>query len=64
MYTTKGIKPDPNKVSAIKAIQPPNNKAELQTFLGMVNYMGKFVKNIADHTVSLRELLRQDVEFQ
>ena len=64
MYTKEGIKPDPNKVSAIKAIQPPNNKAELHTFLGIVNYMEKYVKNLADHTVSLRELLRQDVEFQ
>ena len=47
MYTTEGIKPDPNKVSAIKAIQPPNNKAELHTFLGMVNLHGKICEELS-----------------
>ena len=34
----EGIKPQPEKVSAILAIQPPTNVKGLRKFLGMVQY--------------------------
>ena len=37
---------------------------ELQIFLGMVNYLGKFIPNVAEHTTPLRNLLKKDVVFQ
>ena len=42
LLTSEGLKPDPSKVSAIKDMQPPCNKAELETVLGMINYLTKF----------------------
>lgn len=33
----EGLKPDPQKVRAIQDMTPPQNKAELETVLGMVN---------------------------
>jgi hypothetical protein len=35
--TVNGIKSDPQKISAIKEMEPPKNCAELETVLGMVN---------------------------
>ena len=34
---------------------------ELQRFLGMVNYLGKFISNLAEHTTQLSNLLKKDV---
>ena len=38
VLTREGIKPQPEKVSAILAINPPNTVKELRKFLGMVQY--------------------------
>ena len=36
--TRKGIKPLPDKVKAILALEPPTNRKELRSFIGIVNY--------------------------
>ena len=41
-YTTQGRKPDPKKIEAIVKMKQPENKKEMQTFLGMVQYLQKF----------------------
>ncbi len=38
ILTREGIKPQPKKVQAILALNPPNNVKELRHFLGMVYY--------------------------
>ncbi len=38
ILTRDGIKPQPKKVQAILALNPPNNVKELGHFLGMVQY--------------------------
>ena len=40
VYTPAGVKPDPKKVEAIKKMEAPINKQQLQSFLGMVTYLG------------------------
>ena len=39
IVTSKGIKPDPKKVEAIKSWPTPTNVKELQSFLGAINYL-------------------------
>ena len=58
-----GVKPDPQNISAITEMQPPNNKAELQTYLGMCTYMSKFSSKLATVTAPMRALLKKDVNF-
>ena len=38
----------------------PENKKELQRFLGTINYLGKFIPNLAEKTAVLRTLLKKD----
>ena len=38
ILTRDGLKPQPEKISAILAIKPPTNVKELQSFLGFVQY--------------------------
>ena len=63
VMSAEGVKPDPKKIEAITAMPVPTTKVELQRFLGMVNYLGKFIPNLSDETAPLRALLRNETEF-
>ena len=52
-----GVKPDPDKVSAVVNMEAPQNVSELRHFLGMVSQLGKFPPNLATVTEPLRVLL-------
>ena len=39
----------------------PTSKVELQRFLGMITYLGKFIPNLPDKTAPLRKLLEKEI---
>ena len=41
----------------------PSNKQELQSLLGMFNYLGKFIPNLAAKTQDLYSLIKKNAEF-
>ena len=43
-----GVQPDPQKIKALMDMLAPKNKKELQAFLGIINYLGKFLPGTAD----------------
>lgn len=59
----KGISVDQDKVEAIKQIKKPQNTKELQRFLGMITYVGKFIPNLSEKTSNLRQLIKKNMEF-
>ena len=63
IITTEGLKPDPDKVKAVEEMPQPTNKKELQSLLGFVNYLTKFMPNLAEVTQPLRELTRKEARF-
>ena len=63
LLTEKGMCPDPDKVKAIEDMPWPQDVESLQCFLGMLNYLLKFIKGHSQLTAPLRELMHQDVEF-
>ena len=48
VFTSKGLHPDPEKVTAINDVPAPEDKIYLQRFLGMTNYLSRFVENYSD----------------
>ncbi|XP_055960597.1 uncharacterized protein LOC130015093 [Mercurialis annua] len=54
----RGIEVDQNKTKAIREAKPPRNKTELQRFLGQVNYLRRFISNLAGKTKVFSELLK------
>lgn len=53
----EGIRPDPNKIRAIVDMKVPSNVSELRSFLGMVNYLTKFVPGMSEIAYPLNRLL-------
>ena len=60
---SRGVEPDPKKIQGIEEMTCPETKQQLQSFLGMVTYMGNFVPHLSHHTELLRQLLKKDVTF-
>ena len=60
----EGMQPDPSKVEAFIQMPLPESKSDLQRFMGMVNYLGKFIPNLSQITVPhSRQLLKKDILF-
>ena len=60
---TPGLKPDPCKVEAIVQVPDPTDVHSLHRFLGMVNYLAKFLPCLSDETEVLRKLTERDAEW-
>ena len=63
IYSAEGVRADPKKVAAIADMRPPESKAEVKSFLGMVNYLQKFIPRLSEHTKLLRSLEKKGVHF-
>jgi hypothetical protein len=54
----RGIEVDKNKAKAILQAKPPSNKKELQRLLGQINFLRRFIANVARKTKVFYHLLR------
>ena len=64
VFSEKGVSACPRKIEAIQAMTPPSNVSELRSYLGMVNYCGRFIKDLATVTAPLRQLTKKNVTFE
>ena len=62
-WTPDGIKPDYKKISAIQNMAPPENRKDLQSFLGLVNYLTRYSGRLASITAPLRDLTKKDIAY-
>ena len=60
----KGVSPVPAKLDAIIKMKQPTNPSELKTFLGIVNYYRKFLRDPATVLDPLHQLLKKEVPWQ
>ena len=61
--TDKGLQASPDKIKAIRCMPEPNDVAGVRRFLGMTQYLAKFLPALSDMTAPLRALTKQNVEF-
>ena len=62
-YTTDGCKPVQNKITAIVEMPPSSSKKEVQSFIGMINYLTKFSPRLTELAEPIRELVKGKVSF-
>ena len=62
VFGKKGVSPDEKKVEAIKNSKRPTTPKEVRSFLGMTNYVSRFIPHYADTTKPLRDLKRKASE--
>jgi hypothetical protein len=60
IITDEGIKPNPERVAAIKEMKPPTDITTLQSFLAMAYYTGRFLPNLSSMTAPLRDLVKKE----
>uniref|UniRef100_A0A8D0D913 Reverse transcriptase/retrotransposon-derived protein RNase H-like domain-containing protein n=1 Tax=Sander lucioperca TaxID=283035 RepID=A0A8D0D913_SANLU len=63
IFTKEGLKADPAKTMAITNMPVPQDVTAMQRFLGMVNYLGKFIPNLSDIAAPLRQLTHKDAAW-
>ena len=61
--SVKGIQPTLEKVEAIRKVPKPSDVTQLMSFLGAVNYYGKFIPDLSSILTSLYKLLKKDVKW-
>ena len=59
----RGVQPDPQKIKALMDMPPPNNKNELQAFLGIIYFLGKFSPGTTEVCDLLRKLISSKVTW-
>ena len=56
----KGLGADPEKITAICQLKPPDSVIELRQFMGMANQLGRFSPHLAEISQPLRVLLSKN----
>lgn len=64
VISSKGVKPDPEKVSAVRNYPRPQNAKNIKQFLGLVGYYRRFIDNYSTIAKPLSDLTRNDRAFK
>src|SRR5256886_11756473 len=63
VVTSKGIHLDPEKVSAIRDMEPPRSLKELRGLQGKLAYIRRFISNLSGRCQPFSKLMRKGVTF-
>jgi hypothetical protein len=64
MISFRGINANPTKVEAIKKLQPPRMRREIQKLVGMMAALSQFISKLGKHDMLFYKLLRKADGFQ
>jgi hypothetical protein len=64
IVSKEGVRIDPERVEAIKLIGLPRNKKEVQSFLGKINFLRRFIPNFVEIMKNIIDMLKKDSEIK
>ncbi|CAB0031385.1 unnamed protein product [Trichogramma brassicae] len=59
----EGLRTDPDKVKAVLNCPPPKNIKQLKSFMGMVGWYSRFLKDLAEIRTPLTKLTQKDIAW-
>ena len=63
IISSHGLRPDPEKLKAVKEFPVPKHQKNIKQFLGLAGYSRRFIKNFAEIAKPLTNLLRKEQLF-
>lgn len=60
LVSHRTIKPDPEKIAAVKAFPVPTTVVQLQSFIGLVGYYRRFIRQLSTTAEPLYKLLKKN----
>jgi hypothetical protein len=64
IVSVEGVRINPSGVEAIQALSIPRSKKEVQSFLGKINFLRRFVPNFAEEVKLIKAMLRKGNEVR
>jgi len=58
----RGVSIDPERVEAIQKIEIPRHKRATQGFMGKINFLRRFIPNLAEILKPISDMLKKDAE--
>lgn len=63
IVSAEGVRPDPEKITAVEMFPKPRDKKAIRRFLGLCAYYRRFVENFSKIAEPLTRLTKEDVPF-
>jgi hypothetical protein len=64
MVSAEGVKIDPSRVEAIQDLYFSRSKKEVQSFLGKINFLRRFISNFVELVKHITKMLRKGSEVK
>lgn len=64
VITPSGVKPNPDKISAVMKYPIPKSTKEIKAFLGLLGYYRRFIQNFAQLTKPLTKCLKRGAKIE
>ena len=64
VFSKDGIELDPKKVDALRKIAPPTSVGEVQSLLGITNFLARFIPDYSTITAPIRTLTQKEQAFE
>jgi putative transposase len=55
---------DPKITQAIAKLPPPSSKKSMQSFLGQINFVRRFIPNFSEMVRPLQNLIKNDIQYR
>jgi hypothetical protein len=64
IVSKEGMMIEPERTESISKIPPPHNKKSMQSFLGKINFVRRFVPSFVETVKPLQDMIKKDTEFK
>ena len=64
LVSAEGVRINPMRVEAIQKLSIPRSKRDIQSFLGKINFVRRFIPNFSKPLKHITVMLKKDVEIK